>query len=313
MWLKRFTQYLFRHPGHALALTFVSPFIPIFGVIGILITALFTLVKGVGQGAVFLLAATLPYVITFLIKSQGMSVAAPIFVWGGIGVAIISNILTWVFAVMVYRKTSWSKIFQIAALVGVLVVSVVHLAYPNIVDWWATTLQSYYNQASALTSGALTATAQNNANEAQVEAINITKYYATGLLVAVILFNALLQLVFARWWQAKVLGAPSLGAELHNIRLSPLAGILFIASLVLSYLGNTVVLDIMPVFYLLMLVAGLSFIHYLFSLMNTTSKWFWLTVLYITLIFTLPVSVLVVAMIALLDIWWDGRKKIKKI
>ena len=31
--------------------------------------------------------------------------------------------------------------FQIAALVGVLVISVIHLAYPQVADWWGVQLQ----------------------------------------------------------------------------------------------------------------------------------------------------------------------------
>jgi hypothetical protein len=45
--------------------------------------------------------------------------------------------------------------------------------------------------------------------------------------------------------------------------LSTLAGILFLASLVLAYLGNKVVLDVMPIVYGLFAAAGLSLIHYL--------------------------------------------------
>ena len=50
----------------------------------------------------------------------------------------------------------------------------------------------------------------------------------------------------------------SLRKELHRIRLSQLAGLLFLISMVFSYLGNSVVLDIMPVLYMLFCAAGLS-------------------------------------------------------
>jgi len=43
-----------------------------------------------------------------------------------------------------------SVIIQIAALLGVLLVSVIHLVYPGIADWWGNQLQSYYVQASAM-------------------------------------------------------------------------------------------------------------------------------------------------------------------
>jgi len=313
MWLKRFTDYLFQHRWQALLLTFVSTFIPVIGIIGILIAALVTLVKGVVEGAIFTFAAILPYLITSALSSSS-EVAPPLVAWAAIGVAVLSNVLTWVFAVMLRRQSSFSQILQIAALCGVLVISIIHLIYPDVATWWGNQLQSYYHQAAAIAPDVLKPPlSPSAANETQLESINITKHYATGLMIAAIIFNAILQLIVARWWQAIVFNPGNLRVELRSIRLSQLAGILFIVSLVFSYLGNSVVLDIMPILYILFASAGLSLIHYLFGLSYSATKWFWLSALYITLIFTLPVSVLLVAMVALVDVWADVRKRIKKV
>lgn len=311
MWLQRFTHYILRHRWQALALTFISTFIPVVGIVGVLIAALVTLIKGVAEGALFIIAATLPFIITFAITGTGEP-TPPLVAWAAVGVAVLSNILTWVFAVMMRRQTSFSLILQIAALLGVLVISIVHLVYPNVADWWGTQLQSYYAQATAAIAKGAARTAAVVPNDTQLESINLTKQYATGLMVAAILFNAILQLVVAKWWQAIVFNPGSLREELQTVRLSQLAGVLFIVSLILSYLGNSVVLDIMPVLYLLFCAAGLSFIHYLFGLVNSPTKWFWISVLYIALIFSLPTSALLVAVMALFDIWFDGRKRIRK-
>jgi hypothetical protein len=311
MWLQRFTHYILRHRWQAVALTFISTFIPVVGIVGVLIAALITLIKGVAEGAIFIIAATLPFIITFAITGTGEQ-APPLVAWAAVGVAVLSNILTWVFAVMLRRKTGFGLILQIAALLGVLVISVIHLTYPDVADWWGTELQSYYTQAAAAIAKGSAKTAAVVPTEAQLESINLTKQYATGLMVAAILFNAILQLVVARWWQAIVFNPGSLRGELQSIRLSQLAGVLFIVSLILSYLGNSVVLDIMPVLYLLFCAAGLSFIHYLFGLVNSPTKWFWISVLYVALIFSLPTSAFLVSMMALFDIWFDGRKRIRK-
>lgn len=310
MWLQRVTYFLFRHRWLTIGLTFVSTFIPVVGIIGVLIAALVTLCKSVVEGAVLTLAATLPYVISFYISGTHEAAIPPV-VWAAVGVAVLSNIMTWVFAVMLRRETSWSLVIQIAALLGVLVISLIHIAYPGVADWWGSELQGYYAKAQVVTD-ALKNTA-TGPNETRLEAINAAKQYATGLMVAGILFNAILQLIVARWWQAIVFRPGSLRKELRNIRLSQLAGVLFIISLVLSYLGNSVVLDIMPVLYVLFGAAGLSLIHYLFGLMRSPTVWFWLCILYLTLFFTLPVSIVLIAILALLDIWLDIRKRFKKI
>lgn len=309
MWLQRFTNYILRHRLLAILLTFVSTFIPIIGIVGILIATLITLCRGIAEGAIFTIAATLPYIVTFFISSHHPQTMS-LIIWAAVGVAVLSNLLTWVFAVMLQRQSSWSVILQVAALLGVLVISIIHLVYPNVAIWWGNELLSYYKQGVAVT-GAIKGVAAPT-SEMQLEAINISKQYATGLMVSAILFNAVLQLMVARWWQAIVFKPGSLRRELHRIRLSYLAGILFVLSLILSYLGNSVVLDIMPVLYMLFAAAGLSLIHYLFGLMHSHTAWFWLAVLYLTLLFALPTSVVLVAIIALVDIWFDVRKRFRK-
>src|SRR5690606_1455052 len=97
MWLERITSYLLRHRYRAIALTFVVTFIPWIGILGILIAALVTLCKGVVEGAIFTLAASLPYIIVFLFSGNDPS-TFPLVLWAIMGVAVLSNVLTWIFA-----------------------------------------------------------------------------------------------------------------------------------------------------------------------------------------------------------------------
>ncbi|TAK76923.1 MAG: hypothetical protein EPO11_03425 [Gammaproteobacteria bacterium] len=302
MRLQRITNYLLTHRWQTVVLTFAITFIPVIGTLGILIAALVTLRKSILEGAMLAIAATLPYAMVFFLPGR-LEPSAALVTWATMGVAIASNFFTWVTAVMLRKQATFSTIFQVSALVGVLIVSVIHLINPNVADWWGQALQAYYQEVQ-------TATGVFKTPEAQIEAINTTKEYATGLMTAAILFSALIQLIAARWWQATVFSPGSLRRELCHIRLSPLAGVLFVISLVLSYLGNSVVLDIMPILYLLFCAAGLSVVHYLFGLMHSPTRWFWVLLLYLTLIFSWPVSVMVISLIALLDIGLDVRKRV---
>lgn len=345
MWIQRFTKYILQHRLMALLITFASTstFIPIISALGILIAALVTLTKDIREGAIFTLAAILPYLIVLILTgtTEG-SVLPSITTWSliGLGIPILSNVLTWVFAVMLRKQASWSQILQVAALAGVLTVSVIHLAYPDIMDWWGMKLQEYYAEVPAsvlkdaqavtkavksnpqtvdeVTSAANELTNKLANSKAEVAKLtNIYKYYATGVGIALVLFYALMQLAVARWWQAIVFNPGGLKRELHNIRLSHLAGVLFILSLILAYLENSVVLDIMPILYALFVAAGLSLIHYLFGLMSSSvSSWIGLVVFYIVFIismFTVPAIAILVGLLALVDIWWDVRKRFKKI
>ena len=313
MRLTIWTNYLLGHRIKALALTFIITFIPILGVLGILFAALVTIRKGIVEGAIFTLAATLPYCF-MRIYVPGSEAVTPAFIWIAISVGGLSNVLTWAFAVMIRRKASWSSILQIAALMGVLVISVVHLAYPDIATWWGDQLRSFNSQFHDAVGDKLKNTMDvDSLKEAQNSAINSAKLIATGAVVGVTLLIAAWQLILACWWNAVVFSSGSLQKGLHQIRLSQLAGVLFIISLVFSYLGNSVVLDIMPVLYLLFCAAGLSVLHYFFERMKTPVVWFWLLLMYFSLFIAVPASIVLVATIALLDIWLDLRKRFKKV
>lgn len=306
MWLRRFTNYILQHRLQALVLTFMVTIIPVVGIVGILIAALVTLVKGVVEGAIFTLAASFPYFIG-LYKGQTGLPGSQFMLWGA-GVAVVCNILTWVFAVLLKKGMSWSKLLQVAALLGVLVISVIHLAYPNVADWWGEQLLSSLKQANTILNTTTTPTNM----DAQIETINVSKSYASGALTGIILLNALIQLMVARWWQAFMFQPGTLRLELHQIRLSPLAGLLFVISIIFAYLGNSVVWDIMPIIYLLFAGAGLSVIHYAFGMMGPMA-WFWLALLYTTVLLSMPMSLFLLALIALIDIWVNLRRRFKKI
>lgn len=312
MWLQRLTTYLLKNRWQTIGLVFLMTFLPLVGIAGILIAALVTLRKGALEGAMVTLAATLPYLLSFLLPGQHLDPELPLFLLAAVGVAVLSNVMTWVFAVMLRQHVTWSNILQIAALLGVLVISVVHMVFPDVASWWGTQLQQYYQHTQAALDSVMN-TVPTAPSESQLETIKVTRQFATGVMTAGILVNAILQVMVGRWWEASIFKPGVLRKELHNIRLSRLAGLLFVLSLVLSYMGNGVVLDMMPVVYLLFAGAGLSLVHYMFGMMTSKLRWFWLSVLYVVLILSLPVSLVMVSALALLDIGFDVRKRFKKI
>lgn len=308
----RFTNFLLMHRWLTVALVFAITFVPVIGTLGILIAALVTLHKGVIEGGILALAATLPFVSSLYVTGSHDLASLPISVWTVFGLAVLSNLLTWIFSVMLRMRASWSRMLQIVTLACVLGVSVVHLLYPDVASWWGQQLQASLSQAQQM-AGVLKPNAVK-ANAAQLDAINTYKEFATGALVAVALLVAILQIISVRLWEVIVYKNGSLRLPLQGIRLSQLAGILFFLSLVFSYFGNLVVLDIMPILYILFGAAGLSLIHYFFGMMgNAPSKWVWMTVLYLVIIIGMPTSIVFVSMLAWLDIWLDIRKRFRKI
>lgn len=311
--LLRCTYYLMQHRWQALGVTFAVTFIPLIGALGILYATFVTLAKSAKEGAVLVLAATVPYLISYYLRSQHDPSDLFYLLLIVIGFAILNNIFTWIFALMLRRQATWSTVLQVGALVGVLFISVLHLVYPNVAQWWGAQLQISYQQAATLAGLAKS----TSLNTSQLEFINVTKYYVTGILVTGVLLISWLRLALARWWQAIVYRPGMLQRELHHIRLSRLAGLLFIVSCVLWYMGNEVVLDMMPVMFVLFSLAGLSVVHFIFGFMRTNinSKitWFWLAVFYMVLFLSGTLGWLLLTSIALFDIAFDVRKRFKKI
>ncbi len=325
------TDYLLRHRFQALIFTFVLALIPVLGLASILVAALFTLCAGVVEGAIFTFAATLPYILAFVFDLQ-----KPEFhmVLKGLVLAILSNVMTYVFAILLRRNWSWSNILQVAALLGVLAISIVHLAYPDVDDWWASQITHLYNQSLVKTG---ITDASSNAGS-PLDAINSIKQFATGFVVAYILLTAIVQLMLARWWQVVSVNQGRLGKEFYYIRLSSLTGLLFLAAMVFAYLENRVVLDILPVLCLLFGGAGLSLTCYLCGLMEPAKRRFWISLLYIALIYAMVVMALYPVFVILnfvqpvmlgfwilaislfafiwlgfLDIWFDMRRRKRKV
>ncbi len=307
MFLRRFTDFVLQNRVQGMATAFVSAFVPIIGSISILIAGLVTLRKGAFEGLLVLIAATVPYIITYFASPPAPEQA--LLAEGILGVIIVSNVLTWMFAIVLRRFSNWNITIEIAALLGVLVIVLVHLFNPDIQNWWASQLSVYFAKTTDVVNKlkATTDAAQSAPSEAQIQAVNTAKRFATGFVAVSVLFNALLQLLIARWWQAAIYNPGGLRKELYQIRLSHITGFAFVIALVLAFLGIDVALDMMPILCMAFFVAGLSLLHSIVS--KQKIAWLWLILIYMGIIWLFPLSIVIIAFIALVDTGFDFRKR----
>lgn len=335
--LKRYTEVLLQHDWLVVLLAFSSTMVGLYAArvmsslplliglagllfcvalntYGIVLAGLQTLMKGAFTGMLVMIAATVPYLTTlyFPAHNEVLLSTKTLWVWMGVGVAIASNLLTWVFAVMLKRRSGWSTMLQVAALMGALVISLLHLFYPAVIDWWGAQLMQlkpYYHQAAVAAGN--TISMPDVSNEGQTEVSNALKQMMNGFVVVVVLLNAIVQLILARWWQSAAFSPGSLGYELRAIRLSRLAGLLYVMSIIFSYMGNGVVLDVMPIVYVLFTAAGLSLLHYVLKQIALQYTWFWLMVMYILIAILLPISLSLISILAFFDIYFNVRKQMR--
>lgn len=308
MSLRRFTEFVLRSRLNAVLAAFLLSFIPLIGAsISILIATLVTLRKGALEGTIVLVASLAPFLINYMVApvpaDAHMLLIATLTV-------IAINILTWLLALILRSYANWSLVVEVAAFVGIVLVGCIHYAYPEIQDWWSAQLTAYFSKTSSLL-GSLTPDDGSSASDNTAAAANIVanvKQYATGFIVASVMFNALLQLILARWWQAVMFNPGELRKELHQIRLSYISVVIFAVISIGAYLGNSICLDFTPVMMTAFCAAGLSMIHYV--VLSRKANWFWLAVVYMGIMFVFPLGMALIAIAGLFDSLLDLRKRL---
>jgi MFS family permease len=308
MLLRRFTDFILQSRLQAMLVAFLAAFIPVFGsIISIVIAAFVTLRKGIKEGALIAVAATLPYILSYVAYSVSTHTS---FAVVAIVVLIVSNILTWFFAAFLRRYNHWGSLLEIAALIGVIAIVVLHLIFPDIQDWWQAQLNAYFSYAAKTAALVNDVTPDAEVTAAQMHLVDGMKQYATGFAFAFILLHVFVQLYLARWWQAALFNRGGLRPELYQIRLSYVAGVVFAICLVLAYLGSGVARDTVLILNLIFFIAGLSLLHYLVA--QPRDSWVLIALVYVVIIGLFPISIIIVALIGLLDTAVKVRQRIKR-
>jgi hypothetical protein len=300
MFLRRFTDFVLQGRVQAMTTAFLFAYIPFVGVVSILIAALVTLRKGMWEGLFVTAAATFPYFLMYAVHPAPSEIVL-------IGILIACNLLTWLFAIVLRQYGNWSLTLDLALVLGVIVIGAVHFIYPDIQAWWSTHLTDYLNRSIDVV-GQLEVQKPDGSQEMFADVVMTVKRYASGFVMVSILFNALLQLVLARWWQAAMFNPGGLRKELCHVRLSFVTGLVFIATAALAFFENATAVDMMPVLYGIYSAAGLSLLHNILGL--TKAGWLWLTLVYIGVIVLFPLGIMIVAVIGLMDTGINFRKRL---
>lgn len=303
--LRKVTDFILQSRSRAFGVAFVCAYIPLLGSISILIAGLVTLRKGALEGFYILIAATVPFLLSYFLASPPADQVQMALM--GIIAVVASNIVVWVYAVLLRKYSNWSLILELSVLAGVMIIGAIHLFFPDIQNWWAAQLTTCFARATATAAGVA-----NTDLSMQMQAVNIIKPFATGLVILSILLNGLFQLLLARWWEVIMFAVPGgLRKELYNIRFGYVVAGLFVLIMLGSYIGNAIALDMRPVFSGLFFIAGLSLIHCVLSV--TKYRWLWLGLVYIGIVVLFPKSVIAIAVFALLDVLLNLRRRLTRV
>lgn len=279
------------------ALTILSWLVSVASLLAAAALALPTLRRGAKEGAL-LLAGALPVVALAGQLIMGDAVQAAGF-----------SLITWipVFLIALVLRESQSLAVAILATIGIGLLMVI--GFFAVVDdpatFWSAQIQTVLRPI-------LEQQTTGDGQALVTQTLASFSRYATGAISAGSVISVLMSLLIARWWQSSLFNPGGFGAEFRALRLPSIVGGFFIAVvLVVSVAGGEVGVFaanlLLPAF-MGLLLQGFSVVHALSH--ERSSGKFWLTGLYIGIMFFAPLF-LVVALMGLSDPWLNWRMRFK--
>lgn len=133
-----------------------------------------------------------------------------------------------------------------------------------------------------------------------------------GIMAAGFFLQLTVSLLLARWWQALLYNPGGFRAEFHQLRLPrTLSVVLLLAALLMWLQGGTEVS--VPGYAVVLLIVGwfihgLALAHGVVGKLGSSSGW--LIGIYLLLLFALPHTMIVLAMVGMADAWFDFRARL---
>lgn len=290
--LQKLGLYLTGSRVHIIWVTLLCALLPLAGFptnwINILLIGLITLRNGGKEGLFVLGWAALPAVALCFINQPELL----------FGVILLRGAMVWALALVLRHTVSWVMTIQLAAIVGVACVIITHIVAPDISGWWLQQFNTYW--------GNISGSLKLANSPAQSQLLQYIAQFATGVLVVSLLVCDLFLLFLARWWQAVLVNPKGLGKELRQLRMGHAASVTLLLCTLAASFGWSVATDIYPVVLLPFVLAGLSLIHAKLVSKNEI-KWPILVCVYIALLLFMPYMAMSLALLAVIDSWYDFR------
>ncbi|OGT15220.1 MAG: hypothetical protein A3I12_00130 [Gammaproteobacteria bacterium RIFCSPLOWO2_02_FULL_38_11] len=214
----------------------------------------------------------------------------------------LANTLPTFLGALFLRHFSWNKLIEALTYLGLSVVILAHLFFPDLITTWTNKLISllhYFNESTS------TEVAHHTT---QTLALTLAQY-ATGIQTAAATLAALFNLIIARYMQASLYHPGGLKKELQKIHIPTQLGYLLILMSLLALFKIKITQDLLPVILLPFACAGLSLFHDFISKRN--SAWAWLILFYTLLCLALPYLCVVLIIVGFIDTFYELRTHLK--
>ena len=275
----------------ALSCSLLAFILPI-GFVATLILGLVTLQKGYKAGLIVLAFVLLPAIALVVTRHFSFFYRFDLL--------LIQCGLVFIFALILRHTAFWQWVLEAAAVIGVLAIGVVHLIFPHIRQIWVGLINNY------LQANGWSLTFHLGADRS-AEFVQHFATIATGGFAFFVLFGMIVLLILARWWQTALFSPGQLQLEFTGIRISQAsASLLIIASIVLIWQPSWLV-DIYPMLLFPFMVGGLSILHRL--VMNRREMVLLMVMVYIALLLLTFFTVIALAIVGLIDSFYNFRKR----
>ena len=240
---------------------------------------------------------------TVLGLSTSVMLLISLVVFGQAWTGLVYSLLQWlpliVLALILRQSVSLSLTLQVAIALGLAVVCSVHLAVPDVAEYWKELLDEFLRPTMIQ--------AQIPADSIDT-AFNKAAQLMTGTFISSMLLSFSLVLMMARWWQALLYNPGGFRNEFLNLRLGYPAAITGIALFVAAILSNTILTtELAMVGLTLFFLQGVAIVHSVARKMKNPILW--LIGFYVILIFA-PIQMLAaVCVLGVIDTFANFRTR----
>ena len=258
------------------------------------IVALCTLRTGPKEGMTVLLIAT------FVFASAAMLLMAqPLLA----GIFLISNWLpVYGISLILGYTRSLSMSLLVTTGIGVLLVIGAYMLLPNPAEWWLQMMEPMVAMLEAQPGWKL--------GQAETQSfITTLSSVMTGLLVAGLFVNIVLGLLLGRAWQAMLYSPMNFAEEFQQLGLGKVPAIVMMLTTVTVLLAGTSVpllQDCLPILIVLFVIQGLAVTHAIVRLQQRHMAW--LIVMYVLLLVMTSQMAVLLALIGVLEQWFNFRQ-----
>ncbi len=283
-------QWLAGNPVGAVLTTGLLGLLPLLG-IGVAfflpgaVPALIVLVRGERQGVIVALGASLLLAAAMLMFGRPMPVGFIYSAWV-LGPPLL-------LAILLRRSDSLSLCLQVAALVGAVLLVVLHGSFGDPHQFWAPFVRDLAQEMK--TRGL----PMDLEKDGLADTLARTLWGWVAVLTMTLAMSALF---LARWWQSLPEGAGAFGAEFRQIRLGRVLG--FVAAVVIGaslFTQWALVDDIGRLLLGSLVIVGLAAVHRAVAEGKLGSTWLWVT--YVTLVLVAPFAVVALSAWGFVDNW----------